>query len=240
MVHGISEQNLEKPNFKLALKQHDEYIEALLSCGLQVIILDADERFPDSVFVEDTAVLTQNCAIISNPGADSRNKEIISIQEEIKIHYATIESIIFPGTLDGGDVMMVGDHFFVGLSERTNQKGIDQFIKILNNYGYTGSKVDLYDMLHLKTGVNYIENNNLLVTGEFVNNPSFKNYNKVIVTNNEAYAANSLWINDKVLVPIGYPETRQNIEKLGYKTIDVDVSEYRKLDGGLSCLSLRF
>ena len=104
----------------------------------------------------------------------------------------------------------------------------------------TGSTVTLEKVLHLKSGVSYLENNNLLVTGEFVTNPEFQKFNLIIVDQEENYAANSLWINGNVLVPQGFPKTKKKIEQLGYNTIEVDVSEFRKLDGGLSCLSLRF
>jgi dimethylargininase len=151
-----------------------------------------------------------------------------------------IEFIQSPGTLEGGDVMMVGNHFYVGRSNRTNEEGIRQFIEILNKYGYTGSEVPLEEVLHLKTGVNYIENNNMLVSGEFVEKPEFKTYNKIIVPEEEAYGANCIWINGTVIVPEGYPAVNDAVRKAGYQTILVDTSEYRKLDGGLSCLSLRF
>jgi len=104
----------------------------------------------------------------------------------------------------------------------------------------TGSKVPLNKMLHLKSGVSYLENNNLLVCGEFIENKVFESFNRIIVEKDESYAANSLWINEYVLVPEGFPKTREKIEKAGYKTITLDVSEFRKVDGGLSCLSLRF
>ena len=136
--------------------------------------------------------------------------------------------------------MMVGSHFYIGLSERTNQAGTDQVIAILNKYGMTGSVVPLEKVLHLKTGVVYLENNNLLAAGEFLEWAAFQKYNILKVDEAESYAANCIWVNGTVIVPAGYPKTRQIIENTGYPTIRVDVSEFRKLDGGLSCLSLRF
>ncbi|MBR0598264.1 dimethylarginine dimethylaminohydrolase family protein [Sinanaerobacter chloroacetimidivorans] len=243
MTEGItSAPELGKPDYELALKQHDTYIEALKQCGVEVLVLPADEGFPDSCFVEDTAVLTRNCAIISNPGAASRNKEVESMIPVIKKFY-TEEKIAYiqsPGTLEGGDVMMVGDHFYVGRSARTNEEGIRQFIEILERFGLTGSEVPLEKVLHLKTGVNYIENNTMLVAGEFVEKDDFKPFKKILIPEEEAYAANCIWVNDKVIVPEGYPEVTKAIEEAGYETLLVDTSEYRKLDGGLSCLSLRF
>ena len=154
--------------------------------------------------------------------------------------YGNVEEIKDPGTLEAGDVMMVGNHYYIGLSERTNSLGANQLIKILNKYALTGSTISLEKVLHLKSGVSYIENNNLLVSGEFINETEFQKFNLIIIDDDESYAANSLWINDTVLVPLGFPKTKKKIEQLGYSTAEVDVSEFRKLDGGLSCLSIRF
>ena len=240
MVDGITSASLGKPDYEKALKQHDNYIEALKKCGVEVTVMEADNVFPDSCFIEDTAVLTQKVAIISNPGAKSRNGEIIKVEEVLKKFYTNIERIKFPGTLDGGDIMMVDEHFYIGKSERTNDEGCRQFIEILEKNGHTGSQVPLKEVLHLKTGVNYLENNNMLVAGEFITNPTFSKFNHLIVKDDESYAANCIWLNGTVIVPEGYPKVQSNIEKLGYKVITVDTSEYKKLDGGLSCLSLRF
>ena len=243
ITDGItSAPELGKPDYALALKQHASYIEALKSCGVEVTVLPADENFPDSCFVEDTAVLTRKCAIITNPGAESRNREIEAMIPVIKKFYPEdcIEYIQAPGTLEGGDVMMVGDHFYVGKSARTNEEGIRQFIAILEKYGLTGSEVELTEVLHLKTGVNYIENNDMLVSGEFITKPEFEQYNRYEIPAEEAYAANCIWVNDKVIVPANFPAVKKIVEDLGYEVLTVDTSEFRKIDGGLSCLSLRF
>lgn len=231
-----------KPDYELALKEHDAYIEALKQCDVDVTVLPADERYPDSCFVEDPALITRACAIITNPGAESRNGEKEEIIGAIRKFFPEdkIEHIVAPGTLEGGDVMMVGDHFFVGRSARTNEEGIRQLTEILAKYGMTCSEVPLYEVLHLKTGVNYLENNNMLVSGEFIEKPDFEGYNKTIIPEEEAYAANCIWVNDTVIVPTGYPAVLKAVQDMGYKTLLVDTSEYRKLDGGLSCLSLRF
>lgn len=243
MVEGItSNPQLGKPDYDLALKQHESYIAALKQCGVQVTVLDADERYPDSCFVEDPAVITRKCAIITNPGAPSRNGEKDEIIGAIRKFFPEdkIESIQAPGTLEGGDVMMVGDHFYVGRSARTNAEGIRQFLAILERYGLSGSEVTLEEVLHLKTGVNYLENGNMLVSGEFVNKPQFAKYNRIEIPQEEAYAANCIWVNGTVIVPKGYPAVEAAVRGAGYPVILVDTSEYRKLDGGLSCLSLRF
>lgn len=240
IIRGITSATLGKPDYQLALKQHGAYTEALRSCGLEVIVLEADPDFPDSTFVEDVALCTSRFAVLTNPGAPSRNGEKKKMAPVLDRYFSTVERITLPGTLDAGDVMMVGDHFYIGLSERTNNKGAEQLISILQKYGMSGEKIALKEMLHLKTGVSYLENNHMLVSGEFCRHKAFENFNKIEVDEAEAYAANSLWINGTVLVPEGYPLTLEKIQQAGYPTRVLDVSEFRKLDGGLSCLSLRF
>jgi len=240
MIRGIRSASLGTPDYHNALEQHRAYVEALENCGLEVKVLDADSRFPDSVFVEDVALCTGECAIVTNPGASSRNGEQLEMKPVLESFYKEVESIAAPGTLDAGDVMMVGKHFYVGISQRTNVQGAGQLIRILENYGMSGSTVPLTEMLHLKTGLSYLEQNHLLVTGEFTDHPAFDAFQKIEVDPPEAYAANSLWVNSWVLVPAGFPDTLEKIERAGYRTIVLDVSEFQKLDGGLSCLSLRF
>jgi len=243
MIDGItSAPELGKPDYELAVKQHDAYIEALKQCGVTVTELEALEEYPDACFVEDVAVLTRKCAIITNPGAPSRNGEKAYIVEVIRKFYADeqIAYIESPGTLEGGDVMMVGDHFYVGRSARTNEEGIRQFVEILESFGLSGSEVSLEKVLHLKTGVNYLENNTFLVSGEFIEKEEFEDANLIIIPDDEAYAANCIWVNNKVIVPAGFPMVEKAVRDAGYEVIVTDTSEYRKLDGGLSCLSLRF
>lgn len=243
MLDGITScPELGKPDYEKALQQHDDYIAALKKCGVEVTVLEADERYPDSCFVEDPAVITSKCAIITNPGAPSRNGEKDEIVGAVKKFFSDdqIEYIKAPGTLEGGDVMMVGDHFYVGRSARTNEEGIRQFIEILEKHGLTGSEVPLYKVLHLKTGVNYLENGNMLVSGEFIDKPDFEKYNRIVIPEEESYAANCIWVNGTVIVPMGFPAVEKAVREAGYEVLLVDTSEYRKLDGGLSCLSLRF
>jgi dimethylargininase len=240
MIEGLSSANLGKPDYELACKQYENYIETLKKCGVEVSILDADENYPDSCFIEDVALCTKKCAIITRPGAVSRRAETEGIKEVLEKFYENIEFIKEPGTIEAGDIMMIGDHFYIGLSARTNEEGARQMIEILNKYGFTGSVVPLKKILHLKTGLAYLENNNLLVAGEFVDNSEFSKFNKIVIAEDDSYSANCIWVNGNVIIPAGYEKTKSAIEKLGYKVFVVDTSEFRKLDGGLSCLSLRF
>ena len=240
LVRGLTTADLGVPDVDLALAQHGAYVAALRACGVDVTVLDADEALPDSVFIEDSAICTSRCAVLIRPGAPSRRDEPRGVEPVLQSHYAAIEHMTAPGTMDGGDVMMVGTHFYVGLSARTNPAGAEQLIAILERYGFTGSIVTTGDALHLKTGMAYLENGNLLAVESQCRRPEWRGFNVVRVPDMEAYAANSVWINGKVVMPAGFPETQAAVERLGYQVLPVDTFEFRKLDGGVSCLSLRF
>lgn len=240
LIKGLSQADLGQPDYQLALEQHEAYCAALVACGLEIAVLPADEDYPDSVFIEDTALLTPRCAVITRPGAPSRRGETASVIEPIRRFYDHIETIQAPGTIEAGDIMMVGNHFYIGLSQRTNPSGAEQMTAILGKYGMSASTVGLEHVLHLKTGIVYLENNTMATAGEFVDKPEFSAFRRIHVPDDEAYAANCVWINGRVLVAAGFPQTRRRIESAGYPTIALDMSEFRKLDGGLSCLSLRF
>ncbi len=240
VIDGITTAGLGVVDYPKMCRQHEAYINALEKCGLQLIILDEEERFPDSVFMEDVALLTPKCAVITRPGAKSRQGEELGLIEVLDSFYQNIERIEKPGTLEAGDVMMAGDHFYIGLSERTNQVGADQLIKILEKYGFSGSVVHPGDILHLKTGISYIENNTVVIAESFKTEQAFSSYKKLWVNKDENYAANCVWINGNVLLPAGNPKIKASIENEGYRVIELEMSEFQKLDGGLSCLSLRF
>ena len=240
ITEGISTAHLGVPDYKKAVEQHKNYIKQLEKCGLEVTVLEALEDFPDATFVEDVALLTPACAIITNPGADSRKGEVKEMVATVKQFYDDIEYITDPGTVEAGDIMMVGRHFYIGLSERTNQRGAEQLIRVLKKYAMTGSVVSLKKVLHLKTGLSYLENNNLVACGEFLEKEEFQKYHIIKIHDADAYSANCIWVNGKVLVPKGFPRSASVITKAGYDVIEVDVSEFQKIDGGLSCLSLRF
>jgi dimethylargininase len=240
MVMGLTSAELGLPDYEQALAQHTAYIEALKGCGLEVLVLPADEQHPDSTFVEDIALLTKDCAIITNPGAPSRRGETEGIKEILNDFFDDIAQILEPGTVEAGDIMMVGSHFYIGLSERTNLSGAQQVIEYLEKYGMSGSTIKLDTMLHLKTGLSYLERNNLVACGEFLTNGELQQFNILPIDEDESYAANCIWVNGRILVPKGYPKARTTIENAGYMITEIDVSEFQKLDGGLSCLSLRF
>jgi len=240
IINGLTSASLGEPDYFLALEQHKCYVEALRNAGLDVKVLTENDMYPDSTFIEDVALCAKGFAVITRPGAESRRGETDDIRQVLEEYYGTIEEIKYPGTLEAGDVMMTGNHFFIGISNRTNINGAEQLIRILQKYGMTGSTIRLDKLLHLKSGASYLENNNLLVCGELESCRDLERFNRIIVDPKESYAANSLWINETVLVPAGFPETGSKIRKAGYRTVTLDVSEFQKVDGGLSCLSLRF
>lgn len=240
IVNGLTAANLGKPDYEKALEQHSQYVEALRKCGLEIIILEPDENFPDSTFVEDTALLTPSCAVITNPGAPSRKGEIFEISKVVEKYFNKIERIHAPGTVDAGDILNIDSHYYIGISGRTNLQGAEQLASILKKHGMSASNIFFKDVLHLKSGVSYLGENNLVVAGEFKERSDFQHFNLITIDDDESYAANCVRINEKVLIAKGFPKTKIAIESDGYETIEIDVSEFRKVDGGLSCLSLRF
>ena len=231
--------NTEPADYGLMVKQHAAYLDALTAAGLEIIVLDPLPDFPDAHFVEDTAVVTPDVAVITNPGAASRRGEEKSIAPVLAA-YRKIEYIQHPGTVDGGDVLQVGSHFFIGLSERTNKQGADQLGRILQTHGNTWSPVPVGAGLHFKSSVNCVGRNTLLVTRHFANSEHLSGYAKIVVERTEEYAANTLLVNEHLLMPAGFPRTRKQLEPLGLKIIELEVSEVRKMDGGLTCMSIRF
>lgn len=236
---GITTADLGPPDAEKAREQHRSYVAALEDCGLEVIVLDPDERYPDSVFVEDTAVVTGRCAIVTNPGAPERRGEIQVVEKALVDLYGDVERITDPGTVDGGDVLQVRDQFYVGLSARTNREGAEQLSTILQSYGFGVTLVGLRRFLHLKTGVAYLGGDDVVVAGELTESDAFRGFDRFVVPAEEEYAANCIRVNGRVLVAEGYEGVGRGIAERGYEVAELEMSEFRRLDGGLSCLSLR-
>ncbi len=240
---GLTTQNLGVPSFELALAQHAAYCEALRACGLSLIELEGDDRFPDATFVEDTAVLTPRCAVLARPGAPTRLGEVESVRDVLIHHFPCLYAIQPPGTLDGGDVCQADDHFFIGVSRRTNREGAEQLAEILEREGYTYSLVDIREkvgILHLKSGIAYLGEGKLVIVPELSGHHAFRGYELWHVPAGEEYAANCVLVNGRVLIAAGFPRFQAMLEQGGCEVLPLDVSEFRKMDGGLSCLSLRF
>jgi len=204
-----------------------------------VTVLPEAPGYPDAYFVEDTAVVTPRVAVITNPGAPSRRGEVDTIEPVLAKHRPAFR-IKPPATVDGGDVLMVENRFFIGISERTNLAGARALGRLLQDHGHTWTPVPVSSGLHLKSSVNYLGQGRLLLTRAMADRVEFADFPKIILDPGEEYAANTLWINGGLLIPKRFPRMRAKLGKLGLPLIALDVSEIRKMDGGLTCLSLRF
>ena len=241
--NGLTTSSLGAPDYETALQQHQAYCEALQVCGLALTYLEPDERHPDATFVEDAAVLLKGCAVVTVPGAASRVGEVETVSPALSQFFTNIEWIQVPGTIDGGDVCEAGDHYFVGISERTNEAGAVQLKKLLASLGYGCSFVDIRsvaDILHLKSALAYLGDNRLSVVDSLAAREEFRRYELIRVNPGEEYAANCIRINGSILMAKGYPQFAETLAALGYKTIQLEMTEFQKMDGGPSCLSLRF
>ena len=242
-AEGLTTVDLGVPLYDKVVQQHSRYRKALEECGLTLTTLHADLRYPDGTFVEDTAVLTPRGAILTRPGASSREGEVAAIRETIGSFFPAALEIETPGTLDGGDICEAEDHFFLGLSQRTNEEGVRQLAAHLASQGYTSSVIDIRgitSILHLKSAISYIGNNTIVAMEEMAGNELFRSYQVIRVPLPESYAANCVRVNERVLVAAGYPHLTAELAGRGFSPLVLDMSEFQKMDGGLSCLSLRF
>ena len=240
---GLTSAGLGPPVLEEALAQHDRYCDALSRCGAALTWLEPDPRHPDATFVEDTAVLTERGAILARPGAPSREGEVAGIRSALAHFYRSFRAIVPPGTLDGGDVCQAGGHFFIGISGRTNHEGARQLASFLAEDGYTSACVDLRGvggLLHLKSGMARLGDRRLVLVAALAGRDPFGAYEIVVVDAAESYAANCVRVNEHVLLAAGHPKLRAALLGMGYPVIELEMSEFRKMDGGLSCLSLRF
>ena len=240
---GLTTVDLGVPDFGKALKQHAAYCAALERCGLLVTRLSPDPRYPDATFVEDTAVLTSRGAILTRPGAPSRAAEPAAIEPALRCYFPGLARIQPPGTVDGGDICETGDHFFIGISERTDAEGARQLARYLSGLGYTTSEVDVRSVpgiLHLKSGIAAVSERRIAVIEPLAKHPAFQGLERIAVDPAENYAANCVRVNDAVLVAAGYAKLAAAVRRLRLETIELEMSEFEKMDGGLSCLSLRF
>ena len=229
----------EPIDVNLARKQHKVYCETLVHLGLKLINLPADNSLPDCCFVEDTAIVLEELAIITKPGVSSRVAETIEMQralDPVKMLYY----IKSPGTIEGGDVLKIDKKLYIGTSSRTNEEGIKQVNEILSPLGYSIIPVTIKGTLHLKSVVTYLGKNTIILAEGHLDETIFSEYDKVIVPVEEAYCANCLEINGKVLIPKGYPYTKSLLVQKGFDVIELDMSEFKKADGALTCKSILF
>lgn len=239
---GLTHGKLGKPDVELAVQQHKAYVKALRLCGVDVTVLHPDNDYPDSCFTEDEAIVTDRMAVIPSFCRPSRQGEEVRTRPIIEAFYGgRIEEIKAPGTLEGGDICRAGNHFFVGISSRTNEAGAHQFADIVKKYGFTAAFCDIreIEILHLSTGMSYIGNNTIVCCPAFRHFPAYDPYRVIVTDEKESYAANCVRVNNKVIMPEGFPKLEKQLFKAGFDVITTPMSEIEKQDGGLSCLSIR-
>jgi dimethylargininase len=247
--NGLTTVDLGVPDYQKTILEHANYLAALKTCGLSLLELPADLNYPDSTFVEDTAILLSGSlpsgpgAILTHPGAESRTGEILEMRKVLNQYFPVINEITSPGCLDGGDICEAGNHFFIGISYRTNEDGAKQLANWLSEKGFSSSFLDIRNtpgILHLKSGISYLGDNRLAVIDSLIGPAVFDGFEVVRVEPGEEYAANCIRVNDYVLIAAGFPKFEAALRRLGYILIVLEMSEFQKMDGGLSCLSLRF
>ena len=224
-------------DLSLARAQHEAYNQALRSLGVNVIELPEQPTLADSVFVEDTALVFDEIAVITRPGAPSRRPETASMTTALEQH-REIATIVEPGILDGGDVLTVGLNVYVGLSSRSNQEAVDQLQTILQAHGYKVSGLAMGQCLHLKTAVTALDDQTVLLNPNWVDPALFSAYKVVEIDADEPFGANIVRVDEKLLYGEGYPRTQAKIESMGYSITNVDMSELAKAEGAVTCCSL--
>ena len=242
-AEGLTTVALGAPDFGKALAEHQAYCGALEALGVELVRLPPDADFPDSTFVEDAALIVPRGAVLTRPGAPSRAGEVESIGRALAPYFPQIRAIVPPGTLDGGDICEAGGHWFIGVSQRTNEEGARQLARFLAADGVTTSFVDIRGVpgiLHLKSGIAWLSGRRIVVIDSLRSDPAFADWEMVGVDPEEDYAANCVRVNDAILFAKGFPRLERRISNLGYRPLVLDMSEFQKMDGGLSCLSLRF
>jgi dimethylargininase len=239
LAEGLSSAALGSPDFSLMQTQHAAYVDALREAGLGVQMLDAAPLYPDAHFVEDTAVVVPEIAVISRPGAATRRGEE-ALMEPALAAWRPLAHIEAPGTLDGGDVLQIGKQVFVGISARTNEAGAYQLEALLSVHGYRCALIRLTHTLHLKSDLNAVSDECVVVTAALADHEAIAGYERILVHPDETYAANILRVNDHLLLPSGFPRLRASLDMTRARIVELDMSEARKMDGGLTCLSIRF
>jgi dimethylargininase len=244
-IGGCELTHLERVaiDYNIAQAQHRQYTQALAALGCEVHCLPAEPDLPDSVFVEDAAIVLDELVIITRPGADSRKPETLSIAQALQ-PFRKLCYIQAPGTVDGGDVLRTGKTIYIGLSSRSNLAAIEQMQSFTRPYGYTVKGVTVSGCLHLKSAVTQVAEDTLLINRNWVDAAAFAGafgeMNLIEVDASEPYGANALLVGKTVIYPTSFPRTRKRLEEHGIPTLTVDVSELAKAEGAVTCCSLVF
>ena len=222
-----------------ARSQHEQYRAALRSLGLEVVSLPEQPTLPDSVFVEDAAIVLDEVALLTNPGADSRKPEVDSIAQALE-PYRPLLRVESPATLDGGDVLVAGRKIFVGQTLRTNASALEQMTNLLKPFDYEVIGVPVTECLHLKSGVTRVAENLLLINPAWVEKKYFRGFEFIETDPSEPFAANALLIGETVVYPSAFEATRTRLEAATRPLVTVDADELSKAEGGVTCCSLIF
>ena len=229
----------ETIDYERAQVQHKQYEEALNTLGLDVISLDAEPDLPNSVFVEDVALVLGECAIMLNPGAASRRPEVASVEKALT-PYRDIFRIQPPGTMDGGDILTLDRTIYVGISSRSTEDAIEQMKAILEPRGYQVRAVRVTGCLHLKSAVTQVREDTLLVNPEWVSKGDFPGMQFIEIAPSELYAANAVLVDDTIIYPSSFPKTQAKLQAAGIRMEIVDADELAKAEGAVTCCSLIF
>ena len=226
-----------KIDIGLAMQQHQQYQAVLSSLGCELVAVPTEPTLADSVFVEDTAIVLDEIAVLCRPGAESRQPEVVGVEGVLQ-EYRTIASIQPPGTLDGGDLLRTGKVIYAGLSTRSNQNGIEQLCSIVADYGFSVKTVETTKCLHLKSAVSEVAPGLLLINSDWISRSAFGDCELIDVDREEAHAANALLVGQSVIYPSSFPHTREKLVTRGIDVISVDMSELQKAEGAATCCSL--
>ncbi len=240
-VDGLRAIDSGNPDFETFLAHHTDYVAALKSTGAAVSELDALEKFPDSVFVEDTALCLPEGAIIMRPGAPARLGEAACMKPHLETFYNEVKTINGPGFIEGGDILTTEREILVGTSKRTTPEGIAELRALTSDWGYKVREVETPPgILHFKTDCSLLDEETILSTKRLAASGCFEGYKVIHTAEGEEACANAVRFNNLVIMPAGFPQTREVVEQAGYSVQSIGNCEAAKLDGGMSCLSLRF
>ena len=240
IVKGLRAVDIGSPDYDQMICDHNDYVEALVSAGVKVISLTALDKFPDGQFVEDTALCLPEAVILMRPGAPSRLGEVCEIEPQLRDLFKAVYEIEKPGHIEGGDILVTGKEILVGRSARTNENGVSQLSEIVTPLGYVMREVFTPpEILHFKTDCSLIGPDEILSTKRLQASGCFDGYRVINVPDGEEASANAIRVNDYLIMPAGFPKTKAILEDHGYKVKVINNTECAKLDGGMSCLSLR-
>jgi dimethylargininase len=226
-------------DYELALRQHAGYQEILTTCGAEVVTLDVNRSMPDCVFIEDTAIVLDEVAVMMSPGAESRRNEPRGIESVLR-RYRAIERISLPATIDGGDVVRAGTSLYVGASLRTNLAGIDALRELLRPHGYSVTALPVRECLHLKTACSALPDGRFLVNADWIDVSPLPQSRLIHVPLAEPWAGDVLVVGERIIYSDAFPQTGEMLGVFGFQTASVSVSEFAKAEGGVTCLSLVF